>query len=313
VAVLGWAAVGRAAAEPEATSPLVAALSQGSEGERIRAASRLYHLGHGDLGVVPLARELEAEDPAHRCLAARLLGVLRSRAATAALIRAASDPDPAVRRDAAEALGQLRAPEATPALVGLLADGHAGVRIGAARALGELGGADVGGPLIRAIAREEDAEVRLHLVEALSDLHVARADRALGRALDDPSEPVRVLAASHLVERGDRRAGELLAARLGSPSARVRIETAESLARSNGRAAELARERLAASLDDREAEVGLAAAVALARLADPRGIPHLEAVARSAASPTLQSRARELLQRLSEQHGERDAGTVPPD
>lgn len=283
----------------------MAALARGSEGDRTLAASRLYHQGQGDRGVPLLAAQLRAEEPGARCLAARLLGLLRSPRAIEPLSRALNDPDWAVRRDAAEALGQIGETSAARYLARRLEDPHPRVRIAAARSLRELGATS---QIPEALEDEGDAEVRLHLVEALGRDRSRAAERALRGALDDESELVRNLAASYLVERGDLRAVEVLAARLTSESATARREGAEALGRATGPAAAEARRLLEPLLRDPSIEVGLAAAVALNALGDPRGLEHLRALARSDAPPALRARALELLDRLAPEPDEDEPG-----
>jgi HEAT repeat protein len=286
-----------AAAESMETRALLVTLSAGTEGERVRAATRLYHLGRSHLGVSALTSQLGDRDAAARCLAARLLGVLRSEQALSALATILEDPDWAVRRDAAEALGQIGASRSAPALSALLDDPHARVRIAAARALSELRGGTPDGALARALRREQDLEVRLHLAEALGRCSTPRARRALRGLLTDQSEPLRVVAASHLVTASDSRGARLLSERLRSESPRVRSEAAQALAHATGPAAAVARRHLASALADTEPEVHLAAAASLAALGDRRGLEHLTAVAASAAPPEVRERARTLLER----------------
>jgi len=286
-------------AEAESPEALVTALTRGSEGTRTRAATRLYHLGQGTLGVTPLLSRLRDEDPAERCVASRLLGVLRSEEAAAGLARALGDEDWAVRRDAAVALGQIGARGSVGPLTLALGDDHPRVRIAAARALREAAGASGDGPLSRALPREEDTEVRQALVAALAESPASRATRALRGALEDPSEPVRLAAATSLVERGDRAAAELMAERLASAPGRTsRSEAAETLGRATGAAEPIATAALSRALADPETSVQIAAAESLARLGDARGRAHLEEIAGSTEPPTTRARALELLDRL---------------
>lgn len=281
-------------AEPAPTA-LLSQLTTGADGQRFHAAARLFQLGAGDQGAQALLPLLSHVDPGQRCMAAQLLGMLRSQLAVAPLIQALSDGDWAVRRDAAEALGQIGSVTARAALTPLLQDTQSRVRIAAARALGELSGAD--GPLAGALSVEADPEVRLHLVAALGPSQSSQSLQALRSALQDPVESVRLAAATFLVRRGDAGGTNLLTARLASsPSVQVRIETAQTLAEATGQAQLTARTALAGALSDQNLTVGLYAAQGLARLGDARGRTHLQQVVASTAPPPIRAQALTMLE-----------------
>jgi HEAT repeat protein len=293
-----FATLASGAASAESVDDLVASVVAGDEGDRSRAAARLYHIGQVDAGVPPLVAQLRSEDPDARCLAARVLGILRSGRAVLPLVVALGDADWAVRRDAAEALGQIGDASAAQGLAGRLRDPHPRVRIAAARALREVRVSDA---LPGALGCEDDPEVRLHLVEALTDDRSRRATRALRRALDDPSELVRLLAATILVERGEPRAVEVIARRLGMSSVTARVEAVEALGRATEQAVPGAVRALGTVLGDPSPEVVLSAAASLARLGDSRGLETLGAVSRGDAPPDVRARALELLDQLGHQ------------
>lgn len=271
---------------------LLAALTEGSEGARAQAASRLFLVGAADRGVPRLASRLRHEDPLERCLAAQLLGLLRSARGVAPLVAALDDADWAVRRDAAEALGQIGDRAAEGPLARRLGDEHPRVRAAAARALGELGATAA---LPRALGQERDPEVRLHMVEAMGPGAPGR--RALALALADEAESVRLLAAARLVELGDARGVAVLGERLGAGlSEAARGEAATALGRATGRAVEAAARALSRGLTDPSPEVGLLSAAALAALGDPRGPQVLRSLADGDAPPGLRARALALLE-----------------
>lgn len=288
---------GSSLAERADVDALVAAVLSGREGERMSAASRLYHRGEAGPAVAPLLRQLRSEDPNERCLAARLLGLLHDPAAEGALLAATRDDDWAVRRDAVEALGQIRGGRSAAHLEGLIDDPQPRVRIAVARALAELGRTE---RLAEALSTESEIEVRLHLVEALARGGSPAGLAALRQALEDDSEMVRVVAATVLVERGDPRGVEFMVGRASSPSVTVRRECFEALARATSAAVEPARQLLRAGLGDDDARTSLEAATSLARLGDPRGVVHLRAVARGEFPAALRALALTRLEQLEE-------------
>ncbi len=280
-------------AEVDSTARLVDALLEGSEGVRVGAATRLFHLGQAGRAVPRLIPRLRSADPNERCLAARLLGLLRSEVAIASLIELLSDDDWAVRRDAAEALGQIGSATAVGAVARRLEDSHLRVRIAAARALGDL---DRCAALIAALLDEPDPEVRFHYIEVIGRCDDPAALPALEGALHDEAESLRRLAASYAIERGSTGAVDVLGEGLTQgPGVTSRREAAAALARATGAARAPARSRLAATLNDTNGEVGLAAAVALVELDDPRGRSHLLRVARESRDASLRARAIALL------------------
>ena len=88
--------------------------------------------------------------------------------------------DPAVRARAAFHLASIGDPGAAPELVPLLVDGERRVRADAAFALGRLEWEGAGEPLVEALEREEDPEVRARILEALG---LAGDEGAVGRVV----------------------------------------------------------------------------------------------------------------------------------
>ena len=101
------------------------------------------------------------------------------------LLGALSDPDDAVRCVAALALGQLKATSAIPALTLLLADPSGWVRSAAADALAMMGEAAV--PALGEALQDEREGVRVRAAYALSKIRSVRSARWLFPALNDPN------------------------------------------------------------------------------------------------------------------------------
>lgn len=283
-----------AVGELDSVSPLVLEVTTGSEGARVRAAERLFQIGQADRAVSRVASGLRHEDPGERCLAARILGLLRSSQGVSPLVTALDDEDWAVRRDVAEALGQIRSTSAATHLNRRLHDEHLRVRIAVVRALAELGARTA---LPQALRRETEPEVRLHLVEALVPATTNDARRALEGALRDDAESVRLLAASFLVERGNVDAVTMLGARLSSgATVNARQEAGEALGRSSGAARAQAIRFLVQALVDPSTEVSLRAAASLVSLGDRRGREFLMSIIDGENTPELRARAIELLE-----------------
>jgi len=123
-------------------------------------------------GVVPpLTAGLEDGDPCVRRMAARLLGRMRTPAATRALLEALSAPDPRTRQLGAIGLGYAEDPATVDSLLQALRDDAAGVRATAAWALGEIEDPRALPALTRLLARDPDPDVRRAAAIAIGDLY----------------------------------------------------------------------------------------------------------------------------------------------
>ena len=194
-------------------------------------------------------------------------------------------PSHEVKRRAAIALGRLRDPEAVPLLVELLKSSSAAVRVEAAFSLGQLGEPYISRALLAHLAEEQDLEVRLTLIEALSkvavDTTLDDVGAALAGLLDDDIPIVRAetaLAIARLGHRGYRQTdwGARLAALLQDDGVEVRWRAAYALMRladsSTARA-------LRVALKDRSPRVRMQAARALGAIHDEQAVESLVAVA----------------------------------
>ena len=125
-----------------------------------------------------------AHTAVERRSAADALGLMRSRRAVPALLRALGDPHMVVRRSASLALLRLRATEAVPRIARLVRDESGGVRVLAVGVLGRFADPAAVPSLIRAL-RDEKWYVRQEAARALGELRDSRAVPALRRAQSD--------------------------------------------------------------------------------------------------------------------------------
>ena len=205
---------------------------------------------------------LRHRDWARRADACRILGGMGHGAAVPALIERLKDPNEMVRQHAIAALGDLGAAQglgaivealdasagwgnllvimalsrmgsrSVPAVGALLAASTSPARTKALlQVTGQLGMA-ADPALIRALARHEDAEVRIEAVRTLGSLasDPESVDVCLA-AMDDQAWPARALAARSLGSLGDARAIPRLERAMGDPAYWVRHRAGEALAR----------------------------------------------------------------------------------
>jgi HEAT repeat protein len=189
-----------------------------------------------------------------------------------AALRDAESPKPRFRRDAAVALRDAGAAHRDPAqaaLRGLLADPDPGVRLHAAESLAALRDVEAAEP-IAALADDPAFEVRTAAVGALADLFPDDAAPLIRLAGHDRGD-VRAEAAAELGGRSDPAAREALRTLLGDAESVVRA-TAAWAAEAAGRTFV---PDLRKRLEDDDGDVRRAAAVSLAGLDDPAGLPVL--------------------------------------
>lgn len=171
------------------------------------AESAILELTKQDGLALPLLQELRrSTDSDHRWWATRGLAEIaedherQREATTPELLDALSDQDDSVRCVAALALGQMRAASAIPSLTLLLADPSGWVRGAAADAL-----ALIGEPAVSALgeALQDVREgVRVRAAYALYKIRSPKAARWLFPALNDPNHIVHTYAYEALDEMG---------------------------------------------------------------------------------------------------------------
>jgi HEAT repeat protein len=222
-----------------------------------RKAAQQVGPGAGDIDRV-LVASFAAAPVAERVDIATTAAVV---GAPLSLRAAFGDPEAGVRRAAAEHAAALDEAQA-PVLVAALADADPAVKLAAVRGL--IGGR-AARPLAQA-ARGPDLDVRVAALEALGQVGGSEAREALEAAAADGSERVRVAAMRGLAGLGPA-AAELLERALGDASCDVREAAVTGLGAAwADRPLPELRARLG---DDAHADLRFAAALALARRADP--------------------------------------------
>jgi HEAT repeat protein len=187
-----------------APSALIDRLTQAmrDENERIRFDA-VHALGFiavaplADTQATALAAELDHYDPIIRAATARVLGRLRARCATAALLRATEDSSPLVRQFAVEALGRLGEPRVRSV-----------AREAADNARGEM--ADAAVLALARVGAPEDIPLFRGWVSDRRPVRRRAAAEGLGRGGDAES-----LAALERMEQADSAAAVRLAAQFG--------------------------------------------------------------------------------------------------
>lgn len=216
--------------------------------QSLNAISRLRQMGRA--GVPALMVALQHSDPVIRAGAARALGRLKDPTSVPALAAATEDPDSSVRLAAVLALSDIPGPEAVQALTKALHARHALVRDCASRALAHrsldalrtaLGDPDpvartaaahgigyyardrLSIPRLRALLRDESADVRRTAARALGwiAIHHAQAVDALREAQQHEEEEIRAIAARCLGRLDPAVATDALLCALRDPSPHV--------------------------------------------------------------------------------------------
>jgi HEAT repeat protein len=139
-----------------------------------------------------------------------------------------ASPRPLVRQGTCEALGRARAAVLAPALLDRLGDPDPGVRARAAEALGALGDASAADRLALAFQRNRDGATRASVLEALARLAPEKARPLLPEAAEDPSYPVRMVAAESLPRAGGTGTLLMLPKLIDDRDWRVRVSAIEA-------------------------------------------------------------------------------------
>jgi HEAT repeat protein len=211
---------------------------------------------------------------------------------TREILDALDDGDALVREVAVVSLAGIDDPRALPALERALHSPHPEVRFQAAESYVQAHEAPEPSRL-EPLLDDDDARVREGAVLALSALGAAAAD-GLARAVDDPVWRVRARAALALAEQGDERGAGLLVQALGDPE--LVVPALDALAQLQHRPAI---EPIAAIAQAylKPLPLKVAAARALCRMQDARGVPVLRSVLR-AFRPDGRSYAAEVIGEL---------------
>ncbi len=188
------------------------------------------------------------------------------------------DANAMVREVAVIAAAEIGDPEALPRVRKALSDEHPEVRYQAVAALVDLAGEGSRVALFAALA-DDDARVRANAASSLAKLEpdAATSDR-LARLLDDPSAEPRMEAALGLAAHRDERAIPELRKHLGDDDRA--FDVIESLAALDATETADQLDRLARSYL-KPLTLKAAAAAALAKMNDPRGVPVLREIVRA--------------------------------
>ncbi len=225
-----------------------------------------------------LIRLLENGDEADRCYSARALGMIGDSRAIPALQNRLQDEDIDVCVDATAALGELGDSQATPVLTELLLrEPESEVKIAAAEALGRIGDNSAVEALL-SVARERPEELVTDITETWDDYwdlqlkavqtlgligadHTAETLLAILDTEEEQDIECEILTA---LSRGDDDCIEALINRARTAAPRSRRRAVGALAQANSPAA---RSCIIDALDDRNADVRIAALDALVRIA----------------------------------------------
>ena len=213
-----------------------------------------------------LVADLNSDNFQLRSTAAVSLGILRSTAAVAPLLKALTDSEPQMRSQAAMALGRIGAAASIDGLVAALQDTELAVRYHAARALGSLG-FSAAIPGLMTLLEDEIAEVRGEAAASLGKLLVQQEAPRLSKLLDDEHPLVRTDAARALSRIAVPETLPALVAALQDPQWAVRTMAAHAL---GVLARPEATPALIAALEDDDENVRLITCNSLGRIGDVR-------------------------------------------
>jgi len=240
------------------------------------------------------AQALQSTSGAERLGACRALRNLEPGLALPHLRRAMDSEDVSVRACAAAAVLDISPDDARALAVvrGWIGHPDVAVRKSAVELLAGMRDLDAVGQALT----DADEEIRLATVRALAALgSLGKGAVLLGR-LADPSLRVRLAAIDAVVSIGDPRSAPFLTERLGDVASEVRQRACLALGELGDRRAAPA---LVRALDDPMTEVQVAAARALARLGDAAAAPPLRSALRS-PSPAVRRAAAQALGRLGD-------------
>lgn len=195
--------------------------------------------------------------------------------------------------------------------------GDPATRSAAARAAGRIGAASLAAPLCRALAGEDDPEVRAEQLFALGQIGSAEALDAVQAHLDGSDAVARARACDAVGKFGKVEVAPSLVARLADPAAQVRGAAALALARLVGRRSankapldpavvEALGRTLPALVADRDAAVSWKASYATAEIECAGRLPAARAAA-SAGEPAARFFAAVALGRIAEEPAARAA------
>lgn len=288
------AAAARALAQIERTQALeflLAALHDNDGWVRYFAARSIGQQGNSE--ALEAIHQLAQSDPASfvRIAAMEALGQIGSSQVVPMLVPFLDGHDPDLTRAALQALGMIRHPEALPPLEHILRVSGPARRIDLMQILAKRGGADSIPLLQQAASADSNEGVAQAAIEALAQNGSEAAIAALLGLLTNPERrEIAITALAHLNEARI----PLIASGLSEPNPAIRSAVIEVLLRmKRPRASEYIR----AALDDPEATVRLAAALALRQLGSRYAERQLALLAHSDPDLAVRRAAHAALQR----------------
>lgn len=214
--------------DARAVTPLLGLIRDPYVGVRQSVLEALSNFEHEDIPAEPVIKALSDANEDVRHKATHLLGNIRDRAATSALINATKDQSPEVRASALEALAEMKDGSAVPAMLNALKDESPDVRHQAVHALSNMHAAVPEATMI-ALVGDPSADVRQAVLEMIRERPFTGAVAAVAKLVDDPNGDVRIEAVSTLGEIRDPAARRALQSALNSKDAKVRARAAEVL------------------------------------------------------------------------------------
>lgn len=218
------------------------------------------------------------EEPHVRFASLAGLAKLGDATSVDAILARFEDENAMVREVAVIAAAEIGDPRALPRVRKALSDDHPEVRFQAVAAVADLAGEDARVALFAALA-DDDAKVRANAAACLAKLeNDAPTNDRLARILDDAAPEPRLEAALALAAHRDKRAIRELRRRLGDEDRA--FDVIEALAALDATETADQLDRIARSFL-KPLTIKAAAAAALAKMKDPRGVPVLREIARA--------------------------------
>lgn len=244
---------------------------RGTRPEVDQAISKLKHRGVTRDQIAPVARMLSEGPLRGRQNAAYVFTVIPDPAFTRELERSLSDADEVVRSFGATALGKIHERGSAPALMKVLGDPSPVVRREAVKALGAIGD-KAATRKVTALLEDQSTEVRVAVILALGALGDKASEKVLLPLLKDASETTRLAATRSLCALGNAEGRKLVEGMLAAKDAATRRDGIRLL---EGQKAPWVREALLTVTRDKELDVAIAGAKALALSGDGRGVEWL--------------------------------------
>ncbi len=216
-----------------AEDPFLYLLGDTSE-NKVAIAARWLGLMKSRKAVVPLLILLDDPRPSVRANAAFALGEIGDRTVFGKLMKTLKDSIPAVRRNGANALGKLKCRDAVFELVSLLGDSSYSVAYAASNALKNIAAPETVDTLL-VILPQSSGVLRYHIIETLGFFASPKALPSLLSLLESSSSVERGIVCEALsFYRGNYKVGNALKRSVADPSPFVSMEARNALERFRG-------------------------------------------------------------------------------